>query len=90
MARKKRHRKRSRNKTMEAAQSPTKPDGAAWSDLEQAFFESAPPDDPEPPGEALRFDDLDSAAHPERGLQRIVRLLGAILRRQAVEPQLPS
>jgi len=32
-------------------------DDTAWSDLEQAFFAAAPPDDPEPAAEPLRFDD---------------------------------
>jgi hypothetical protein len=34
-----------------------------WSDLEQAFFDAAPPDEPEPVAELERFDDL---AVPER------------------------
>jgi hypothetical protein len=29
-----------------------------WSDLEQAFFAAAPPDEPEPPAELDCFDDL--------------------------------
>lgn len=41
------------------------PDAAAWSELEQRFFEAAPPDVPEPPAPAMRFDDL-AAAQPER------------------------
>jgi hypothetical protein len=28
-----------------------------WTDLEQAFFDSAPPDEPEPPAEPFRLDD---------------------------------
>jgi hypothetical protein len=35
---------------------------SAWSDLEQAFFAAAPPDEPQPPDEALRFDDLGPVA----------------------------
>jgi len=31
---------------------------ADWSDLEETFFAAAPPDDPAPPAEASRFDDL--------------------------------
>jgi hypothetical protein len=31
----------------------------SWSELEQGFFAAAPPDVPEPPPEAARFDDLD-------------------------------
>ena len=34
----------------------------AWSDLEQAFFAAAPPDEPEPATEALSFDDLGPVA----------------------------
>jgi hypothetical protein len=30
----------------------------AWSDVEEAFFAAAPPDDPAPGPEPLRFDDL--------------------------------
>jgi hypothetical protein len=32
-------------------------DDTAWSELEQAFFAAAPPDDPEPAAEPMRFDD---------------------------------
>ena len=35
---------------------------AAWNDLERAFFESAPPDEPQPPPEAASFQDLDGDA----------------------------
>ena len=38
---------------------------APWSDLEQTFFASAPPDEPEPPAEPDTFDDL-VAAMPAR------------------------
>jgi hypothetical protein len=31
-----------------------------WSDVEEAFFAAAPPDEPAPAPEALRFDDLRS------------------------------
>lgn len=31
----------------------------SWSELEQGFFATAPPDVPEPPAEPARFDDLD-------------------------------
>ena len=37
----------------------------AWSDLEQEFFASAPPDEAEPPAEAPSFDDL-AADEPRR------------------------
>jgi hypothetical protein len=41
--------------------SPDRSDDAAWGDVEQAFFASAPPDVPDPPAEPARFDDLDPA-----------------------------
>ena len=31
---------------------------SVWTDLEQAFFDAAPPDEPEPAAELERFDDL--------------------------------
>jgi hypothetical protein len=37
-------------------------DDSSWDDLEQGFFAAAPPDVPEPPAEAMRFDDLDPVA----------------------------
>lgn len=37
---------------------------AEWSDLEQAFFDSAPPDEPEPAGEPECFDDLAAPRRP--------------------------
>ena len=37
-----------------------------WSDLEQSFFASAPPDEPQAPGEAERFDDLEPAMPAQR------------------------
>ncbi len=36
-----------------------------WTDLEQAFFDAAPPDEPEAPAEPAHFDDL-LAAGPAR------------------------
>jgi hypothetical protein len=38
--------------------SPKRPDNASWTELEQSFFASGSPDEPEPLGEALRVDDL--------------------------------
>ena len=57
-----------------------------WSDLEQAFFASAPPDEPQPPEEAPRFDDLLPTTAPRaemppglrRALDEISRLVTAI------------
>ena len=40
-------------------------DDTAWSELEQAFFAAAPPDDPEPAAEPMRFDD-DTTPTPAR------------------------
>jgi hypothetical protein len=44
------------------ADSSKRADDAAWDDLDQAFFASAPPDVPEAPAEPERFDDLFPAA----------------------------
>ena len=71
------------------ADSPERLDPAPWSDVDQAFFASAPPDIPEPPPEPMRFDDLDalvvlparrrSTRAGARG--RTVQLTGAAWRR---------
>jgi hypothetical protein len=58
----------------------------AWSDLEQAFFESAPSDEPQPPAEALSFEDLAADEPPpagmpaglRRALDEVSRLISAI------------
>jgi hypothetical protein len=55
---KRRSRKRSRENKFEPGRSPRQHAGAAWSDLDRQFFEAAPPDDPDPPPDAPRFDDL--------------------------------
>jgi len=47
-------------------------DEAAWSDLEQAFFASAPPDNPEPPPDPEPLDDLFPPA-PAHGRAALVR-----------------
>ena len=39
---------------------------AGWSDLEQAFFDAAPPDEPKPQAELERFDDLVAPDRHER------------------------
>jgi len=44
---------------------PARSEGSAFSDLEQAFFDAAPPDEPAPPAEPERFDDV--LAVPPRG-----------------------
>jgi hypothetical protein len=54
---------------------------SAWTDLEQTFFESAPPDEPQPSAEPEQFDDLIPAA-PSRPswtalLQRLIAALSA-------------
>ena len=58
MSKRKRSRRTKRNETAQVRRA----DEAAWSDLEQAFFAAAPPDEPGPPAEPVRFDDLISAA----------------------------
>ena len=67
---KRRHQKRSRKTTQL--------DGAPWSDLDREFFEAAPPDDPGPPPEAPRFDDLLPTTRSERVVSRTTRLMAAI------------
>jgi hypothetical protein len=62
---------------------------ATWNELEQAFFESAPPDEPQPAPEALSFHDLDGdAPRPgeipvsmQRALDGLSRLVTAITSR---------
>jgi pyruvate dehydrogenase E2 component (dihydrolipoyllysine-residue acetyltransferase) len=52
---------------------PERPDDPAWSAVEQAFFESAPPEEPGPVAEPLRFDDLGPAEPARRELPAAVR-----------------
>ena len=47
-----------------------------WSDLEQDFFASAPPDEPQAPADPERFDDLVSALPAQRAWTE--RVLAAI------------
>ena len=75
---KRRSRKRSRGNKFEPVASAKRLVGAIWSDLDQAFFAAAPPDDPGPPPEAPRFDDLLPTASPERIRSRPARLMAAI------------
>jgi hypothetical protein len=60
---------------------PRKP-ASDFSELERAFFESAPPEVPVLPAEALRFDDLDPIGEPARPERR--RRPRVERRRQAV------
>ncbi len=54
-------------------------DESAWSELEHAFFAAAPPDDPEPPAEPMRFDDEPiCAAAPVRPWTRGLEILPAL------------
>ena len=57
--------KRSRRQKAHASSSNASA-GTPWSDLEQNFFASAPPDEPQAPAEPERFDDLDSALPAQR------------------------
>jgi hypothetical protein len=59
----KQKRRRAREIARNAPASVTRGNQAGWSDLEQAFFDAAPPDEPKPQAELERFDDLDV---PER------------------------
>jgi len=54
----KQKRRRSREIAGNAPASATPGNQAGWSDLEQAFFDAAPPDEPKPSAELERFDDL--------------------------------
>jgi hypothetical protein len=49
----------------------------AWSDIEEAFFATAPPDQAEPPAPPESFDDLDLVPVPsgpwDRGSGRVFR-----------------
>jgi hypothetical protein len=79
MARKKRSRNRSRADNFVALESSRQLDGGKWSDLEQAFFAAAPPDEPVPPAEAPRFDDLSPQADHERVSSRLRRFMAVLL-----------
>ena len=46
----------------------------AWNDLEQAFFASAPPDEPEPAAEPEQFDDLIPLIPPAPSRRRWTEL----------------
>jgi hypothetical protein len=50
--------RRSQGTKRTAPASAVRGNGTEWSDLEQAFFASAPPDEPETVAELERFDDL--------------------------------
>jgi len=54
----KRQRRRAREIARNASASVTGGNEAGWSDLEQAFFDAAPPDEPKAQAELERFDDL--------------------------------
>lgn len=62
---------------------------ATWSDLEQAFFDAAPPDHPEPAAEPACFDDLGAPTVPwwERvgAMWPAIASAGAALRRLVVD-----
>jgi hypothetical protein len=63
------------SKKKRRAQRPTPTDTTAWSDLERAFFESAPPDEPQPSAEASSFDDLLEAPARRRRKPRTVAIV---------------
>jgi hypothetical protein len=58
--------KRSRGIKRNAPASVPHGNEAEWSDLEQAFFDAAPPDEPAPAAELERFDDLVAPERHER------------------------
>ena len=51
---------------------------SAWTDLEQTFFESAPPDEPQPSAEPEQFDDLVPAAPTPQWTELLQRLIAAL------------
>jgi hypothetical protein len=55
--------------------------GSAWNELEQAFFDAAPPDEVETGAEPERFDDLDAAAPARGGAGRALSPAWAAIRR---------
>jgi hypothetical protein len=61
---------------------------AEWSDLEQAFFDAAPPDEPEPAAELERFEDLVVPDRQERvaGLGQTAANVWAAFRRLLFGP----
>jgi hypothetical protein len=78
-AKKKRSRRGKRNAR------PTPALGPAWSELEQAFFAAAPPEEPQSAAEPERFDDLlelaPSRRQPPGAVRRALAAAGAALRR---------
>jgi hypothetical protein len=50
-----------------------------WTDLEQTFFASAPPDEPEPASEPEQFDDLIPPEPSRRRMAELVDRLIAVL-----------
>src|ERR1700722_12935185 len=79
--------RRSRGIKRNAPASAARGGGTEWSDLEQAFFASAPPDEPETVAEPERFDDLPAPlpGNDRRGRlgavgQAVVAAWGAVRR----------
>jgi hypothetical protein len=80
--------KRSRGIQRNAPASTREGDPTAWSDLEQAFFDAAPPDEPEPAAELERFEDLVVPDRQERvaGLGQTAANVWAAFRRLLFGP----
>ena len=55
-------RNRSRRAKASAADQRRRPTETPWSDVEEAFFASAPPETPTAPAEPERFDDLEAVS----------------------------
>ena len=56
-----------------------RPPEPVWTDLEQGFFASAPPDEPQPSAEPERFDDLVATAPTGRRFTEVLaRLIAAL------------
>jgi hypothetical protein len=68
-----------------------RPGGSDWSELEQAFFDAAPPDEPGPTAEPERFDDLPAPAQPDAGslapLRRLLASASTAVRRLLSRPR---
>ena len=59
---------------------PSRKDVPVWTDLEEAFFAAAPPDEPEAARAPERFDDLDRAAPAREDAPLLVRISAALRR----------
>jgi hypothetical protein len=84
----KKRRSRERRKAERALQRSSSP---VWTDVEEAFFAAAPPDEPEPAAAAESFEDLGGPGPPVQvrasWLQSLLGALRTAFRRRAPETQ---